>query len=65
MIEVSKRNQNRATGVTAISQHLVNTIDYIHCSLLIYYMHDNPQTTELSSLVIISATQYICITQLL
>ena len=29
--------QNRSTGVTAISQHLVNTIDYICTS----YMCDN------------------------
>ena len=29
------------TGVTAISQHIVNNIDYIYGSLLIHCIHDN------------------------
>ena len=64
-LEVSKRIQNRSTGITAISQHLVNTTDYICGSLLIHYKCDNTKMIELVCLVIISATQYICIMQLL
>ena len=30
---MSKRDPKRSTGVTAIGQHLVNTIDYIHVFL--------------------------------
>ena len=40
--------QNRSTGVTVISQHAVNTIDYIHGSLLIHYTHDKTVMSELT-----------------
>ena len=46
--------QKRATGVTTISQHLVNTIDYIHGSLLIHYTCDNTNMIELASLVTVA-----------
>ena len=39
--------QKRSIGVAAISQHAVNTIDYIHGSLLIHYMCDNTKMSEL------------------
>ena len=65
MVKSEKKIQNRATGVTTISQHLVNMRDYICGSLLIHYMCDNTKMIELVHLVIISATQYICIMQLL
>ena len=50
-LEVCKKIQKRATGVTTICQHLVNTIDYICCSLLIHYMCDNTNMIELTHLV--------------
>ena len=50
-LEMSKKIQNRATGVTTISQHLVNTIDYIPGSLLIHYMCDNTNMIALAHLV--------------
>ena len=40
--------QKRSTGVTVFSQHEVNTIDYIHGSLLIHYMCDNTKRSELA-----------------
>ena len=45
---MSIKIQKRSTGVTAISQHIVNTVDYIHVSLLIHYTHDNTMMRELA-----------------
>ena len=64
-LEMRRKMQNRTTGVTVISQHLVNTIDYTCGSLLIHYMIDNTMMIELTHLVIIGATQIMCLTQLL
>ena len=38
----------RSTGVTAISQSIVNTMDYICGSLLIHHTHDNTVMSELA-----------------
>ena len=50
-LEMKQKIQNRSTGVIAISQHLVHTIDYIHGALLIHYMCDNTNMIELAHLV--------------
>ena len=44
---MSIKIQKRLTGVIAIRQHLVNTIDYICGSLLIHYMYDNTKMSDL------------------
>ena len=40
--------------MTTISRQLVNTIDYIHGSLLIYYMYDVINLIELAHLVTVA-----------
>ena len=45
---MSIKIQKRSTGVTAISQIIVNSIDYIHGSLLIHYTYDNTKMSELA-----------------
>ena len=45
---MSKKIQKRSSAVTAISQYVVNTIEYIHGSLLIYYTHENTKMSELA-----------------
>ena len=45
---MSKKIQKRSTGVAAISKHIVNTIGYIHCSLLIHYTLYNTEKSELA-----------------
>ena len=45
---MSRMIQKRFTGVTAISQHKVNTINYINGSLLIHYTLDNTEMSELT-----------------
>ena len=34
--------------MTAVNQHIINTIDYIHGSLLVHYIHDNTKMSELA-----------------
>ena len=44
---MSIKIQKRSTDVTAINQHVANTIHYISGSLLIHYMCDNKKRSTL------------------
>ena len=52
---MSRKIQKRFTGVIAISHHTVNTIDYIHGSLLIHYTLDNTEMSELAREVTVTS----------